>query len=130
HTKIIFICSPNNPTGNLLDREKIRRIIEAFSGIIVLDEAYGDFAAEASFLPELARYPNLVILQTLSKAWGLAGLRVGMAFAQERIIEVLTAMKPPYNMSTANQRMALAAVRSGGAERESTCAEICALRDL
>ncbi|MFV0366174.1 MAG: histidinol-phosphate transaminase [Mangrovibacterium sp.] len=103
HTKLLFLCSPNNPTGNLLDAEEIKKVLDAFQGLVVLDEAYIDFAAEASFLPHLAQYPNLVILQTFSKAWGMAGLRLGMAFASEEIISVLNKIKYPYNINVLTQ---------------------------
>ena len=106
-TKIIFLCSPNNPSGNALDNNEMLRIIEDFSGIVVVDEAYIDFCPEKSFLPALSQYPNLVILQTFSKAWGMAGLRLGMAFAAEPIIEVLSRIKYPYNLSILTQQKAL-----------------------
>ncbi|NEW82624.1 MAG: histidinol-phosphate transaminase [Mariniphaga sp.] len=106
-TKIIFLCSPNNPSGNALDNHAILRIIESFSGIVVVDEAYIDFCPEKSFLPQLDQYPNLVILQTFSKAWGMAGLRLGMAFASESIIDVLSRIKYPYNLSILTQQKGL-----------------------
>src|ERR1700726_499255 len=89
HTKIIWICSPNNPTGNAFRHQDIEMILNNFDGLIVIDEAYINFSRQNSFIRELTEYPNLVILQTLSKAWGLAGLRLGMAFASEFIVEVL-----------------------------------------
>ena len=89
HTKIIFICSPNNPTGNSINRSDIETLMANFEGIIVVDEAYINFSRQRSFIQELTEYSNLVVLQTLSKAWGLAGLRVGMAFASQEIIEVM-----------------------------------------
>ncbi len=98
-TKIVFLCSPNNPSGNALDIEGMRRIIGGFNGIVVIDEAYIDFCPKKSLLPSLKDYPNLVILQTFSKAWGMAGLRLGMAFAGEQIIEVLSRIKYPYNLN-------------------------------
>jgi histidinol-phosphate aminotransferase len=103
-TKIIFLCSPNNPTGNALDQNSMLRIINGFKGIVVIDEAYIDFCPEKSLLPMLEQYPNLVILQTFSKAWGMAGLRLGMAFAQEAIIDVLSRIKYPYNLSILTQQ--------------------------
>jgi histidinol-phosphate aminotransferase len=106
-TKIIFLCSPNNPSGNALDNKAMLRIIESFSGIVVVDEAYIDFCPEKSFLPVLDKYPNLVILQTFSKAWGMAGLRLGMAFASEPIIEVLSRIKYPYNLNILTQEKGL-----------------------
>jgi histidinol-phosphate aminotransferase len=106
-TKIIFLCSPNNPSGNALDYNAMLRIIKGFGGIVVVDEAYIDFCPEKSFLPALSQYPNLVILQTFSKAWGMAGLRLGMAFANEQIIEVLSRIKYPYNLNILTQQTAL-----------------------
>lgn len=105
--KIIFLCSPNNPTGNSLDRNEIYKIIENFEGLVVLDEAYIDFSSEPSFLPELPKFPNLVILQTMSKAWGAAGLRLGMAFASPEIIGILNKIKYPYNVNMLTQQRAL-----------------------
>lgn len=106
-TKLIFLCSPNNPSGNALDIEGMKRIIDGFNGLVVIDEAYIDFCPEKSFLPSLKQYPNLVILQTFSKAWGMAGLRLGMAFADANIIEVLSRIKYPYNLSVLTQQKAL-----------------------
>jgi len=107
NTKIIFLCSPNNPSGNALDNQDMLRIIENFNGIVVVDEAYIDFCPKKSFLPLLDQYPNLVILQTFSKAWGMAGLRLGMAFASEPIIDVLSRIKYPYNLSILTQQKGL-----------------------
>ena len=109
-TRIIWICSPNNPTGNSINREDIEIILNNFDGLVVIDEAYINFARHRSFLQQLGDYPNLVILQTLSKAWGLAGLRVGMAFASRDIVEVLNRIKPPYNIGQATQELALKAL--------------------
>jgi len=109
-TKLIFICSPNNPTGNSIYREDIEIILNNFEGIVVIDEAYINFSKQKSFIAELTEYPNLVVLQTLSKAWGLAGLRVGMAFASEQIITVFNKIKPPYNLNQASQQLALEAL--------------------
>jgi histidinol-phosphate aminotransferase len=106
-TKMVFLCSPNNPSGNALNNNAILAIIKGFGGIVVLDEAYIDFCPEKSFLPTLSQYPNLVILQTFSKAWGMAGLRLGMAFADERVIEVLSRIKYPYNLSILTQHKGL-----------------------
>lgn len=105
--KMLFLCSPNNPTGNLIDPAAIETIMQQFSGIVVLDEAYIDFAPGKSFLPKLADYPNLVILQTFSKAMGLAGIRLGMAFASPEIIALLNKIKPPYNVNILTQQAAL-----------------------
>ncbi|MFW5774524.1 MAG: histidinol-phosphate transaminase [Tangfeifania sp.] len=106
-TKMIFLCSPNNPTGNLLDKDAVLYIAEKFNGIVVLDEAYIDFAPGKSLLAEIENYPNLVILQTFSKAWGMAGIRLGMAFAAPEIISVLTKIKYPYNLNVLTQQKAL-----------------------
>jgi histidinol-phosphate aminotransferase len=105
HTKMIFICSPNNPTGNLLDRAAILTVLNHFNGLVVVDEAYVDFAPAHSLVRELDNYPNLVVLQTLSKAWGLASLRLGMAFASEEIIRILNKIKPPYNINGLTQKL-------------------------
>jgi histidinol-phosphate aminotransferase len=107
HTKMIFICSPNNPTGNSLERSDIEIILNNYFGLVVLDEAYINFSRFRSFSQELNDYPNLVILQTLSKAWGLAALRVGMAFASKEIIDVMNRVKPPYNINQASQELVL-----------------------
>lgn len=107
NAKLCFVCSPNNPTGNSLNREKVLRLIENFKGIVVIDEAYIDFSSQESFTTELSKYPNLVVMQTLSKAWGLAGLRLGMAFASKEIIGFLNKIKPPYNISESTQRETL-----------------------
>lgn len=109
-TKLLFICSPNNPTGNCLHREDIEIILNNFNGLVVIDEAYINYARQRSFIPDLTEYPNLVVLQTLSKAWGLAGLRIGMAFASPEITEVMNRIKPPYNVSESTQQLALQAL--------------------
>ncbi len=110
NTKLIFICSPNNPTGTEVKLEAVKQILEHFNGIVVVDEAYINFARYHTFIPELLNYPNLVILQTLSKAWGLAGLRVGMAFASRDIIDVFNKIKPPYNIGVVPQKLAAGAL--------------------
>lgn len=102
HTKLLWLCSPNNPTGNAFPRSDIERLLDEFEGIVVLDEAYIDFADEG-FLPVLDRYPNLVILQTLSKAWAMAGLRLGLAFASEEIVGYFSRVKYPYNIDCLTQ---------------------------
>lgn len=107
HTKLVFICSPNNPTGNLMNKAEILKLVSKFQGLVVLDEAYTDFAPGASFLPELGQYPNLIILQTFSKAWGMAGIRLGMAFAQPEIIRIFNKIKYPYNINFLTQQKAL-----------------------
>jgi histidinol-phosphate aminotransferase len=111
-TKVIFLCSPNNPTGNLLSREKIVEVLKRFYGLVVIDEAYIDFARSKSFIQELKKYPNLVVLQTFSKAWGLAGLRLGMCFASEEIIHILNKIKYPYNVNIRTQELALDALEN------------------
>jgi histidinol-phosphate aminotransferase len=110
NTKIIWICSPNNPTGNSIDRQDIEMVLNNFDGLVVVDEAYINFSRQKSLVSDLADYPNLVVLQTLSKAWGLAGLRVGMAFASAEIIGYLNKVKPPYNISEPVQELALKAL--------------------
>ena len=107
NTKIIFLCSPNNPTGNSFSDESILYLLKNFNGLVVLDEAYIDFSSKESWLSELNDFPNLVIIQTLSKAYGLAGLRVGIAYASEEIISMLNKIKPPYNLNTSSQEIAL-----------------------
>jgi histidinol-phosphate aminotransferase len=114
NTKLIWICSPNNPTGNSLNRADIEAVLNNFNGIVVIDEAYINFAKQKSFIQELNDYPNLVVMQTFSKAWGLAALRLGMAFASVEIIEVLNKVKPPYNINQATQELALKALEEVG----------------
>lgn len=114
NTKIIWLCSPNNPTGNSLNRTDIETVLNNFNGLVVVDEAYINFSKQKSFVKELADYPNLVVLQTLSKAWGLAGLRLGMAFASAAIIELLNKVKPPYNISQATQELVVKALDEVG----------------
>lgn len=109
-TKVIFLCSPNNPTGNVLGREKIVEVLKRFYGLVVIDEAYIDFTTSKSFVKELKKYPNLVVLQTFSKAWGLAGLRLGMCFASEEIVGILNKIKYPYNVNIKTQELALDAL--------------------
>lgn len=113
-TKLIWICSPNNPTGNSLKRLDIETLLNNFKGLVIVDEAYINFSKQKSFVQELTEYPNLVVLQTLSKAWGLAGLRLGMAFASTAIIEILNRVKPPYNINQATQELVLTALEEVG----------------
>ena len=117
-TKLIWLCSPNNPTGNCLDRGGMEEILRNTLGLVVVDEAYADFAPEQSLLPLLDEYPNLVVLQTFSKAWGLAGLRLGMAFAQEEVIHILNSIKPPYNVNGLTQKLGLEAVQNREAKQQ------------
>jgi len=114
NTKIIWICSPNNPTANSMNRQDIEVVLNNFPGLVVIDEAYINFSRHKSFIQELSDYPNLVVLQTMSKAWGLAGLRMGMAFASEAIVDVYNKVKPPYNISQVNQELALKALEEVG----------------
>ena len=111
-TKVVFICSPNNPSGNLLNGDEIIKIIEKFDGIVVVDEAYIDFADNQSFSSLIDKYPNLIVLQTLSKAWGMAGLRIGIAIANKYVIDVFNKVKYPYNISVLNQQKALEVLRN------------------
>lgn len=110
-TKLIFLCSPNNPTGNCLEADRILEVLNNFTGLVILDEAYIDFAPGKSLLPQLENFPNLVILQTFSKAWGMAGIRLGMAFASTEIIQILNKIKYPYNLNILTQQKALELVR-------------------
>lgn len=105
--KLIFICSPNNPSGNLIQSEDVEFILENFNGIVIIDEAYIDFCPEATFAEKLVQYPNLIISQTLSKAWGLAGLRLGIALMNEELLTFYNKVKAPYNISSVNQQVAL-----------------------
>ncbi len=107
NTKIIWICSPNNPTGNLLDENEITKILNSFNGIVIIDEAYIDFAQQDSWITKLPNFKNLIVLQTLSKAWGCAAIRLGMAFASNEIINVLNKVKYPYNINILTQQQAL-----------------------
>ncbi|SHF22279.1 histidinol-phosphate transaminase [Pedobacter caeni] len=137
NTKLIFICSPNNPTGNSIIRTDIETVLANFNGLVVIDEAYINYAKQRTFIPELTEYPNLVILQTFSKAWGLAALRLGMAFAARPVIDILNKVKPPYNINQATQDLALKALENIGqvndwikvtvSERESLSQELASL---
>lgn len=103
NTKLVYLCSPNNPTGNILKRKEIEKILNAFSGIVIVDEAYIDFASEETWISQLDKYPNLIVLQTFSKAWGLAAVRLGMAFASPEIIRLFNKVKYPYNVNILTQ---------------------------
>ena len=111
HTKVIWLCSPNNPTGNSLNRDELLKVIETFQGIVVVDEAYIDFAQQLSLRHELATHPNLIILQTMSKAWASAAIRLGMAFASKEIIAIFNKVKYPYNVNLLTQRQAMEMLR-------------------
>lgn len=107
NTKVIFVCSPNNPTGNNLSRNQIKRLLVEFQGIVVIDEAYSDFSTERPFRLDLGKYPNLIILNTFSKAWGCASIRLGMAYASAEIIQLFNKVKYPYNVNLLTQEKAL-----------------------
>ncbi|SHE97871.1 histidinol-phosphate aminotransferase [Dysgonomonas macrotermitis] len=107
NTKLVFLCSPNNPSANILNKEEVKKVLTSFDGIVVIDEAYIDFSIADSWLPELDKYPNLVILQTFSKAWGLAAVRLGMAFAAPEIISYFNKVKYPYNINILTQNFVL-----------------------
>ena len=118
NTRIIWICSPNNPTGNVMEHAAVEMILNNFDGLVVVDEAYINFSRYKSYIPSLLDYPNLVVLQTLSKAWGLAGLRLGMAFAGKEIIGIMNKVKPPYNIGQATQDLVLEALSQTGLVNE------------
>jgi histidinol-phosphate aminotransferase len=107
HTKLIFLCSPNNPTGNALQRSEILSLLDRFEGLVILDEAYSDFSSEPTFSHLLSKYPNLIVFQTFSKAWGCASIRLGMAFASVEIIGLMNKVKYPYNVNLLTQQKAL-----------------------
>mgnify|MGYP006176551717 CR=1 FL=1 len=113
-TKIIFLCSPNNPTGNSFSRASIEKIVKSFQGLVVIDEAYIDFSIQESWLTQLAHYPNLIITQTLSKAYGLAGIRIGVLYASPAIIAILNKIKPPYNINSLSQSQAILSLNQSG----------------
>ena len=117
--KLIFICSPNNPTGNLIKKSDIEYILNKFNGIVIIDEAYIDFAEEKSLINLFNQYNNLIISQTFSKAWGLAAARVGLAYAREEIISLYNKVKPPYNVSELNQKAALEALNNQSSYQEN-----------
>ena len=111
HTKIIWLCTPNNPTGNCLKREEVVKVIEQFEGLVIVDEAYSDFSSQPTFRSELSKYPNLIVLNTMSKAWGCAAIRLGMAFASKDIIGLFNKVKYPYNVNLLTQQQALEALK-------------------
>ncbi|GAB3171244.1 histidinol-phosphate transaminase [Telluribacter humicola] len=127
-TKIIWVCSPNNPSGNLVQALAIQTLLEQFDGLVVVDEAYIDFADTESWTQQLDQYPNLVVLQTFSKAWGLASLRLGMCFASEELIRILNKIKPPYNISGPTQQLLLNALNEEEAKNQMV-ADIMRERD-
>ena len=107
HTKMIFLCSPNNPTGEIIKKESILKIVNRFNGLVIIDEAYIDFATEPSWIGEIKNYPNVIVTQTLSKAVGLAGIRLGILYASQEIVDVLNKIKPPYNINQLTQLKAI-----------------------
>lgn len=111
HTKVIWLCSPNNPSGNNLRHEEIEKLLQAFDGIVVVDEAYSDFSTADVFRTKLAQYPNIIVLNTMSKAWGCAAIRLGMAFASEEIIDLFNKVKYPYNINSLTMRQAMDALQ-------------------
>ncbi|MBQ9222619.1 MAG: histidinol-phosphate transaminase [Prevotella sp.] len=111
NTKLIWICSPNNPTGNHMNREEILKVLNTFDGLVIIDEAYSDFSAERSLRYELDKYPNLIVLQTFSKAWGCAAIRLGMAFASKEIVDIYNKVKYPYNVNLLTQQQAMEALK-------------------
>ena len=111
HTKIIWLCTPNNPTGNCLVREEVIKVIEQFEGLVIVDEAYSDFSSQKTLRSELTKYPNLIVLNTMSKAWGCAAIRLGMAFASQDIIDIFNKVKYPYNVNQLTQQQALEALK-------------------
>jgi len=125
--KMLFICSPNNPSGNQIAKQEIEKILQAFEGLVIVDEAYIDFAPNASLTTLLNQYSNLIVLQTFSKAWGMAALRLGMAFAQKEIIQILNKIKPPYNINQLTQEKVLYALSLNHIRKEKV-AEILALK--
>ena len=111
NTKLLFICSPNNPTGNNMNREDIEMLLNNFPGIVIIDEAYINYSNQKTFIQELIEYPNLIVMQTLSKAWGLAALRLGLCYASMDIINLFNKVKPPYNINLASQQLGLIALQ-------------------
>ena len=129
-TKLLFLCSPNNPSGNLLDPAEVEKTIRNFGGIVVLDEAYIDFAAHEGFLPRLSEFPNLVVLQTLSKAWGMAGIRIGFAFAGPEIVAAMERIKYPYSVNVITERLVLRELEREAIRREQIATLIDQRRKL
>jgi len=130
NTKLIFLCSPNNPTSNLLDKEEVISVLKNFNGLVILDEAYIDFSPGNSFLPDLDKYDNLIIFQTFSKAWGMAGIRLGMAFASDAIINVFNKIKYPYNVNILTQKKALESIKENSEKKNNWVFELLEARDV
>ena len=112
NSKLLFICSPNNPTGNDMDREAVEILLNNFPGIVIIDEAYINYSKQKTFIQELTEYPNLIVMQTLSKAWGLAALRLGLCYASLDIIDLFNKVKPPYNINDASQQLGVQALQN------------------
>ena len=125
NSKVIFLCSPNNPTGNLLDKESVLSLVKEFKGLVVVDEAYGDFSGDSGYIPLLKEYPNLVVLQTMSKSMGMAALRVGFAFGDSGVMSYLNRVKYPYNLNRVSQEMAIRRIKEGS----KTLAEMISERE-
>lgn len=125
NSKLLFICSPNNPSGNVMSRTAIKEILKAYKGLVVIDEAYIDFTDTESWLEDLSEHPNLVVTQTLSKAYGLAGIRLGICYASEEIIAVLNKIKPPYNINSLTQKATISAI----SQRENTKQQLKTILD-
>lgn len=130
NTKIIFLCSPNNPTGNSFSEESVRKLLENCKGLVVIDEAYIDFSEKESWLAKMGDYPNLVITQTLSKAYGLAGIRLGICYASEAIISVLNKIKPPYNVNELTQQRAITRLKDSDKIKEEITSIIKQRKEL
>jgi histidinol-phosphate aminotransferase len=128
-SKILFICSPNNPTANNIASGKILNLLNAFKGIVVVDEAYIDFSAQQSCIDWIQTFPNLVVTQTFSKAWGMAGMRLGMAFSSKEVIDLMNKVKPPYNVNELTQRAALDLLKNKAAKKDANVKEILAERE-
>ena len=128
-SKLVFVCSPNNPTANIFKRDDIVTLLNNFPGLVVVDEAYIDFSRQKSWLEEINNYDNLVVLQTFSKAWGMANVRMGMAYAQKDIIDVLSAIKYPYNINGITQQVVLDSLQNMD-KKESMVKEIVEQRDI
>ncbi len=126
-TKLLWLCSPNNPTGNAFPAAEVERLLRGFDGMVIVDEAYIDFASEPSWVQRLAEFPNLIVLQTFSKAWGLAGLRLGLAFAAPEVAELFARVKYPYNINSPTQATALRQIARG---IDAQVAELCQQREM
>ncbi|MBL7817435.1 MAG: histidinol-phosphate transaminase [Saprospiraceae bacterium] len=129
HSKILFICSPNNPTANNIEASRILNLLNAFKGIVVVDEAYIDFSTQQSCIEWISTFPNLVVMQTFSKAWGMAGIRLGMAFGSKEVIDLMNKVKPPYNVNELTQRAALDLLKNKAAKKDANVKEILAERE-